>query len=59
MSDSLTEALDLALFWEYRQVLLKGLAFNFYVFACAAVLAVSGFFMTVYTVLFASGYLVF
>jgi polar amino acid transport system permease protein len=41
VSDSLAEALDLALFWEYRQILLKGLAFNFYVFACAAVLAVA------------------
>jgi polar amino acid transport system permease protein len=41
VSDSLAEAVDLALFWEYRQVLLKGLAFNFYVFACAAALAVS------------------
>jgi polar amino acid transport system permease protein len=39
VSDSLHQALDLALFWEYRTVLLSGLAVNFYVFAGAAVLA--------------------
>ena len=39
MSESLHQALDLALFWEYRNVLLGGLAVNFYVFAAAAVVA--------------------
>ncbi|HSV20468.1 MAG TPA: amino acid ABC transporter permease [Casimicrobiaceae bacterium] len=39
MSDSLREILDLQLFWEFRTVLLRGLAVNFYVFAAAAVLA--------------------
>jgi polar amino acid transport system permease protein len=37
--DSLAQALDGSLFWEYRSFLLKGLAFNFYVWICAAVLA--------------------
>ncbi len=41
MSDSLREILDLQLFWEYRTVLLRGLAVNFYVFIAAAVLALS------------------
>ena len=41
MSDSLREILDLQLFWEYRTVLLRGLAVNFYVFVAAAVLALS------------------
>src|SRR4051812_21983728 len=41
MSDSLREILDLQLFWEFRTVLLRGLAVNFYVFAAAAVLALS------------------
>lgn len=39
MSESLHQALDLGLFWEYRTVLLSGLAVNLYVFAGAAVLA--------------------
>lgn len=39
MSDSLREFLDLGLFWEYRDVLLRGLIVNFYVFAGAAALA--------------------
>jgi His/Glu/Gln/Arg/opine family amino acid ABC transporter permease subunit len=39
MPDSLVQALDLNLFWEYRKVLLSGLAVNFYVFAGAAVIA--------------------
>jgi His/Glu/Gln/Arg/opine family amino acid ABC transporter permease subunit len=41
MPESLREVLDLGVFWEYRQVLLRGLAVNFYVFFAAAVLAVS------------------
>jgi polar amino acid transport system permease protein len=41
MSESLREILDLHLFWEYRAVLLRGLAVNFYVFVAAAVLALS------------------
>jgi polar amino acid transport system permease protein len=41
MSDSLREILDLQLFWEFRTVLLRGLAVNFYVFLAAAVLALS------------------
>ena len=36
-----SRSLDLSLFWEYRTVLLRGLAVNFYVFAGAAVLALS------------------
>lgn len=39
-SQNLREMLDLALFWEYRQILLAGLAFNFYVFAVSAAAAV-------------------
>ena len=39
-SQNLREMLDLALFWEYRQILLAGLAFNFYVFSVSAVAAV-------------------
>ena len=39
MSESLHEAFDLALFWEYRTLLFGGLAVNFYVFAASAVLA--------------------
>ena len=42
MSDSLRETLDLALLWEYRVVLIKGLTMTLGVFACAAVLAVAG-----------------
>jgi len=41
MSESLREILDLQLFWEYRDVLLRGLAVNFYVFVAAAALALS------------------
>lgn len=41
MSESLRQVLDVSVFWEYRTVLLRGLAVNFYVFACAAALAVS------------------
>jgi polar amino acid transport system permease protein len=37
--DTLGEVLDLRLFWEYRTVLLRGLAVNFYVFFAAAALA--------------------
>ena len=39
MSESLQQALDISLFWEYRTVLLRGLAINFYVFSGAAALA--------------------
>jgi len=41
VSDSLKQALDLSLFWEYRGILLQGLVFNALVFLCAAVLALS------------------
>ncbi len=41
MSDSLREFFDLGIFWEYRTVLLRGLAVNFYVFFAAAALALS------------------
>ncbi len=41
MSESLQQALDLSLFWEYRHVLARGLVVNFYVFAGAAVVALS------------------
>ena len=41
MPESLREVLDLGVFWEYRDVLLRGLAVNFYVFIAAAVLALS------------------
>jgi His/Glu/Gln/Arg/opine family amino acid ABC transporter permease subunit len=41
MSDSLREALDIGMFWEYRTVLLRGLVINFYVFFAAAAVAVS------------------
>jgi His/Glu/Gln/Arg/opine family amino acid ABC transporter permease subunit len=41
MSDSLREILDLQLFWEFRTVLLRGLAANFYVFFAAALLALA------------------
>lgn len=39
MPESLQQALDLTIFWEYRVVLLRGLVMNLYVFAAAAVLA--------------------
>lgn len=41
MSQALLESLDLSFFWEYRQVLLRGLAFNAYVFFSAAALALA------------------
>ena len=41
MSDALKQALDLSVFWEYRAVLLHGLAVNFYVFAASAVVALA------------------
>jgi His/Glu/Gln/Arg/opine family amino acid ABC transporter permease subunit len=37
---NIKEALDLTLFWEYRRTFFAGLAFNFYVFFLAAVLAI-------------------
>jgi polar amino acid transport system permease protein len=40
VSESLRQTLDLSLFWEYRQILLKGLVTSLGVFACAAVIAV-------------------
>ena len=39
MSEGLREVLDVSVFWEYRTVLLRGLAINFYVFFAAASLA--------------------
>ncbi|MCC6471702.1 MAG: amino acid ABC transporter permease [Alphaproteobacteria bacterium] len=41
MSDTLIEALSPTMFWEYRLVLLRGLAFNAYVFLAAAAVALS------------------
>ncbi|MGA0593615.1 amino acid ABC transporter permease [Enterovirga sp. CN4-39] len=41
MSEALRQALDLGLFWEYRQILLGGLLFNAGVFACAAAAALT------------------
>jgi polar amino acid transport system permease protein len=41
VSDSLRQALDLSLFWEYRAILAQGLVFNALVFVCAATLALS------------------
>jgi polar amino acid transport system permease protein len=41
VSAALREALNLSVFWEYREVLLRGLAFNFYVFGCAAAVALT------------------
>jgi His/Glu/Gln/Arg/opine family amino acid ABC transporter permease subunit len=40
MSDSLREILDVGVFWEFRSMLLQGLAVNFLVFFGAAALAV-------------------
>jgi His/Glu/Gln/Arg/opine family amino acid ABC transporter permease subunit len=40
MSDSLREILDVGVFWEFRSMLLRGLAVNFLVFFGAAALAV-------------------
>jgi len=42
MSESLRETLDLALIWEYRFILFKGLTMTLGVFASAAVFAVAG-----------------
>ena len=39
--ENLKEIADMSLFWEYRYFLLKGLAFNFYVFVLASILSVS------------------
>lgn len=39
MSESLREVLDIGVFWEYRNMLLRGLAVNFYVFIAAAAVA--------------------
>jgi len=39
--ENLRLALDVSVFWEYRRLLLAGLAVNFYVFALAAVLAIA------------------
>jgi len=41
MSDTLREILDIGVFWEYRNILLKGIAINFSVFFAAAALAVT------------------
>jgi polar amino acid transport system permease protein len=41
MSDSLRQLLDVSVFWEYRTVLLRGLVVNLYVFAGAALVALS------------------
>ena len=41
MSESLQQVLDVSVFWEFRAVLLRGLAVNLYVFAAAAMLALS------------------
>jgi polar amino acid transport system permease protein len=41
VSDSLRQALDLTLFWDYRAILAQGLVFNALVFGCAATLALS------------------
>jgi polar amino acid transport system permease protein len=39
LSEALKQSLDLALFWEYRAVLLSGLLFNAGIFACAGLAA--------------------
>jgi len=39
MSDSLREVFEIGVFWEYRDVLLRGLAANFYVFISATFVA--------------------
>jgi polar amino acid transport system permease protein len=41
VSQALRQALDLSLFWEYRAILVRGLAFNILVFACAMAVALS------------------
>ncbi|MBL8699248.1 MAG: amino acid ABC transporter permease [Alphaproteobacteria bacterium] len=40
-SEALRDSLDLALFWEYRNVLLQGLLFNLYVFGASAGVALA------------------
>jgi polar amino acid transport system permease protein len=40
-SENLRESLNLALFWEYRWILLAGLRFNFYVFGLAGIVAIA------------------
>ena len=39
-SEALRESVDLSLFWDYREVMLSGLAFNFHVFAASASAAI-------------------
>lgn len=41
MSDTLRQALDLSLFWDYRDILFAGLAFNALIFLCSALAAVA------------------
>lgn len=41
MSEGLRQALDLSVFWEYRDILLAGLAFNTMIFAAAALAALA------------------
>ena len=41
VSYALAEALDLTTFWEYREVLLRGLAFNIYTFVAAASVSIA------------------
>ena len=41
MSESLREVLDIGVFWEFRNVLLRGIVVNFYVFFAAAAVALS------------------
>ncbi|MDO9403103.1 MAG: amino acid ABC transporter permease [Polaromonas sp.] len=41
MSDNLREVLDLGIFWEYREMLAKGLLMSLWVFAASAALAIS------------------
>jgi polar amino acid transport system permease protein len=41
VSDALLQAFDPEMFWEYRIVLVRGLVFNFYVFACSAAVALA------------------
>lgn len=40
-SEALRDSLDLALFWEYREVMARGLAFNLYVFVSSVAVALS------------------
>jgi polar amino acid transport system permease protein len=41
LSDALRQALDLGLFWEYRNILFAGLLFNASIFVCAAAAALA------------------